>query len=62
MDWEVRKIEKYYLEKKDPKNLYKNVEDMTPQELREIVFYLIYIITLYSLEQTSSQRKKQKNN
>ena len=37
MDWEVREIEKYYLEKKDPKFLYKNVEHMTPQELRDIV-------------------------
>lgn len=37
MDWEVRKIEKYYLTEKDPKNLYKNIEDMTPQELKEIV-------------------------
>ena len=46
MDWEIRKIEKYYLEKKDPKNLYKNVEDMTPQELREIVFSFIYNISI----------------
>ena len=37
MDWEVREIEKYYLTKKDPKFLYKNVEHMTPQELRDIV-------------------------
>lgn len=37
MDWEIRKIEKYYLTQKDPKNLYKNVKQMTPTELREIV-------------------------
>lgn len=37
MDWQVRQIEKYYLSKKDPKFLYKNVEHMTPQELRDIV-------------------------
>ena len=37
MDWEVREIEKYYLTKKDPKFLYKNVEHITPQELRDIV-------------------------
>ena len=41
MDWEVREIEKYYLEKKDPKFLYKNVEHMTPQELRDIVNHII---------------------
>ena len=37
MDWEIRKIEKYYLTKKDPKFLYKNIEHMTPEELRDIV-------------------------
>ena len=37
MDWEVREIEKYYMTKKDPKLLYKHVEHMTPQELRDIV-------------------------
>ena len=37
MDWEVREIEKYYMTKKDPKFLYKHVEHMTPQELRDIV-------------------------
>ena len=41
MDWEVREIEKYYLTKKDPKFLYKNVEHMTPQELRDIVNHKI---------------------
>ena len=30
MDWEIREIEKYYLSKKDPKFLYKNVDHMTP--------------------------------
>jgi hypothetical protein len=38
MDHEVRKIEKYYIEK-DHKNLYPNVENMQPAELREIVKY-----------------------
>ena len=46
MDWEVREIEKYFLTKKDPKNLYNNVKNMTPQELRDIVKYIynIYIL------------------
>ena len=47
MDWEVRKIEKYYLEKKDSKNLYPNVENMTPQELREIVKDNSHLLLLY---------------
>ena len=42
MDWEVREIEKYYLTKKDPKFLYKNVEHMTPQELRDIVSNIFF--------------------
>ena len=46
MDWEVREIEKYYLTKKDPKFLYKNVEHMTPQELRDIVNIIYYNIIL----------------
>ncbi len=37
MDWEVREIEKYNLTKKDPKNLYQNIKNMTPAELKEIV-------------------------
>ena len=37
MDWEIREIEKYYLTKKDPKNLYENIKNMTPEELKEIV-------------------------
>ena len=37
MDWEIREIEKYYLTKKDPKFLYKNVEHMTPQKLKNII-------------------------
>ena len=44
MDWEVREIEKYFLTKKDPKNLYNNVKNMTPQELRDIVKYIITYI------------------
>ena len=54
MDWEVREIEKYYLTKKDPKFLYKNVEHMTPQELRDIVNNIYYnntIIIFYSIVQ-----------
>ena len=67
MDWEVREIEKYYLTKKDPKFLYKNVEHMTPQELRDIVnhkFYLIinYIYILFSSKKILFPRKKQKSN
>ena len=37
MDREIREIEKYYLTKKDPKNLYENIKNMTPAELKEIV-------------------------
>jgi len=48
MDWEVREIEKYYLTKKDPKFLYKNVEHMTPQELRDIVNHKFYLIINYN--------------
>ena len=48
MDWEVREIEKYYLTKKDPKFLYKNVEHMTPQELRDIVSNILNkILNIY---------------
>lgn len=47
MDWEIRKIEKYFLTKKDPKYLYKNIEQMTPEELKEIV---LYILNIYSLK------------
>ena len=66
MDWEVREIEKYYLTKKDPKFLYKNVEHMTPQELRDIVYQIlniiIYNILLFSLKKILFQRKKQRRN
>ena len=48
MDWQVREIEKYYLTKKDPKFLYKNVEHMTPQELRDIVNHKFYLIINYN--------------
>lgn len=61
MDWEIRKIEKYYLTQKDPKLLYKNVESMTPQELREIVMK-IFILQYNSSEQISFLNKKQKSN
>ena len=48
MDWEIREIEKYYLTKKDPKFLYKNVEHMTPQELRDIVSNILNkILNIY---------------
>ena len=67
MDWEVREIEKYYLTKKDPKFLYKNVEHMTPQELRDIVNIIIYIIFitniyLFSSKKISFHKKRQKKN
>ena len=66
MDWEVREIEKYYLTKKDPKFLYKNVEHMTPQELRDIVNHKITLIINYihyfSSKKILSQRKRQKSN
>ena len=61
MDWQVREIEKYYLTKKDPKFLYKNVEHMTPQELRDIVnifIYIIYIINIYLVQKKFYSRKK----
>ena len=45
MDWQIREIEKYYLTKKDPKFLYKHVEHMTPQELKDIVSYIIFLYT-----------------
>ena len=67
MDWQVREIEKYYLTKKDPKFLYKNVEHMTPQELRDIVKIFIYIIFisniyLFSSKKISFHKKRQKKN
>ena len=67
MDWQVREIEKYYLTKKDPKFLYKNVEHMTPQELRDIVeifTYIIFIsnIYLFSSKKISFHKKRQKKN
>ncbi len=46
MDWEIREIEKYYLSKKDPKFLYKNVEHMTPEELKDIVSITIINILI----------------
>ena len=48
MDWQVREIEKYYLTKKDPKFLYKNVEHMTPQELQDIVKKYAYAAQLFN--------------
>ena len=63
MDWEVREIEKYYLTKKDPKFLYKNIEHMTPQELRDIVNHKYnIIINLFSSKKILSQKKRLKNN
>ena len=61
MDWEIREIEKYYLTKKDPKFLYKNVEHMTPQELRDIVRNnFIYILNNYKkiVQEKFYSRKK----
>ena len=61
MDWEVREIEKYYLEKKDPKFLYKNVEHMTPQELRDIVSKAYLLFSQYNIVQKKfHSRKKNK--
>lgn len=37
MEYETRKIEKYFLENKEPKDLIQNVKRMGPKELREIV-------------------------
>ena len=67
MDWQVREIEKYYLTKKDPKFLYKNVEHMTPQELRDIVnifIYIIFITNIYlsSLKKILFRKKRPKKN
>ena len=64
MDWEVREIEKYFLTKKDPKNLYNNIKNMTPQELRDIVKYIItYIYYIKnSLKRISYLKLKHVNN
>ena len=58
MDWEVREIEKYYLEKKDPKFLYKNVEHMTPQELRDIVSKAYLLFSQYNIVQKKFYPRK----
>ena len=65
MDWEVREIEKYYLTKKDPKFLYKNVEHMTPQELRDIVLntnikYNNVLFLYYLVQKKFYSRKEDK--
>ena len=62
MDWEVREIEKYYLSKKDPKFLYKNVEHMTPQELKYIVSIIFIFILKNSSKKILFQKKRQKIN
>ena len=63
MDWEIREIEKYYLSKKDPKFLYKNVEHMTPEELKNIVsITIINIFNNNSLKKILFQKEKQKSN
>ena len=63
MDWEVREIEKYYLTKKDPKFLYKNIEHMTPQELRDIVNHNSnIIINLFSSKKILFPKKRPKSN
>ena len=63
MDWEIREIEKYYLSKKDPKFLYKNVEHMTPQELQDIVSNIFLIINhKNSSKKILFQKKKRKSN
>ena len=62
MDWEIREIEKYYLSKKDPKFLYKNIEHMTPQELRDIVSKVIlFFLLIFSLKKNLSRKRRQKN-
>ena len=62
MDWEIREIEKYYLSKKDPKFLYKNIEHMTPQELRDIVSKVILsFLLIFSLKKNLFRKRRQKN-
>ena len=62
MDWEIREIEKYYLSKKDQKFLYKNIEHMTPQELRDIVSKVILsFLLIFSLKKNLSRKRRQKN-
>jgi len=62
MDWEIREIEKYYLSKKDPKFLYKNIEHMTPQELRDIVSKVIlFFLLIFSLKKNLFRKRRQKN-
>ena len=62
MDWEIREIEKYYLSKKDPKFLYKNIDHMTPQELRDIVSKVIlFFLLIFSLKKNLSRKRRQKN-
>jgi len=62
MDWEIREIEKYYLSKKDPKFLYKNIDHMTPQELRDIVSKVIlFFLLIFSLKKNLFRKRRQKN-
>lgn len=37
MDWEINQIEKYFLNNKDSKDLYTNIENLSSKDLREIV-------------------------
>lgn len=67
MDYQIRQIEKYYLTEKDPKNLYKNIEKMTPAELKEIVnnkhiIKKIIFPNKYSSSRTSSRKKRPESN
>lgn len=41
MDCKVLNIEKYFLTRKDPKDLFKNIQEMSNEELREIVTILL---------------------
>jgi hypothetical protein len=39
MDVATYKIEKYFLEQKDPKEIYKNLNDLNPKDIKEIVIF-----------------------
>jgi hypothetical protein len=37
MEVEIRKVEKYFLENREPKDLLKNINEMNKKDLHEIV-------------------------
>lgn len=48
MDYKINKIQQYYIAKQDNKNFFKNIENLGPKDLKEIVinsfrdiFYLL---------------------